>query len=116
MEHDHVEAMPSLWSSLNNKGPAGHKTNGALVILVARGRIELSTHGFSVRSAKRIHCGFSRGATLQKQRNLRILRFMKALFVELPAFNRFRPDYLDDEGLRALQNTLMEHPEAGDVI
>jgi hypothetical protein len=41
---------------------------------------------------------------------------MKALFVELPAFIRHRSDYLDDEGLRALQNALMENPEAGDVI
>ena len=41
---------------------------------------------------------------------------MKALFVELPAFSRFRGDYLDDEGLRTLQNALMENPEAGDVI
>ena len=41
---------------------------------------------------------------------------MKALFVELPAFIRHRSDYLDDEGLRAFQNALMENPEAGDVI
>ena len=41
---------------------------------------------------------------------------MKALFVELPAFSRFRGDYQDDEGFRALQNGLMENPEAGDVI
>jgi hypothetical protein len=41
---------------------------------------------------------------------------MKALFVELPAFIRFRTDYLNDEGLRALQDALMENPEAGDVI
>lgn len=41
---------------------------------------------------------------------------MKALFVELPAFSRFRGDYLDDEGFRVLQNGLMENPEAGDVI
>jgi hypothetical protein len=41
---------------------------------------------------------------------------MKALFIELPAFIRLRADYLDDEGLRALQNALMENPEAGDVI
>jgi len=41
---------------------------------------------------------------------------MKALFVELPAFSRFRTDYLTDEGFRALQNALMESPEAGDVI
>lgn len=41
---------------------------------------------------------------------------MKALFVELPAFTRHRPEYLDDEGFRALQNELMEQPEKGDVI
>lgn len=41
---------------------------------------------------------------------------MKAVFVELPAFARFRADYLDDEGLRALQTVLLENPEAGDVI
>lgn len=41
---------------------------------------------------------------------------MKALFVELPAFARFRPDYLDDEGFRALQVELMAFPEKGDVI
>ncbi len=41
---------------------------------------------------------------------------MKALFVELPAFARYRPDYLDDEGFRALQNDLMTNPEKGDVI
>lgn len=34
---------------------------------------------------------------------------MKALFVEMPAFIRHRSDYLDDEGLRALQNALMEN-------
>ena len=27
---------------------------------------------------------------------------MKAVFVELPAFERYRPDYLDDENFRAL--------------
>lgn len=41
---------------------------------------------------------------------------MKALFVELPAFSRFRGDYLDDESFRALQNPLMENPAAGDLI
>ena len=41
---------------------------------------------------------------------------MKALFVELPAFSRFRADYLSDEAFRGLQNDLMKHPEAGDVI
>jgi hypothetical protein len=41
---------------------------------------------------------------------------MKTLFVELPAFARHRADYLDDEGFRSLQNALLDHPEAGDVI
>ena len=41
---------------------------------------------------------------------------MKAVFVELPAFERHRAEYLDDNGFRALQNLLMKHPEAGDPI
>ena len=39
---------------------------------------------------------------------------MKALFVELPAFARFRNDYLDDEGFRGLQTAMILNPEAGD--
>ena len=41
---------------------------------------------------------------------------MKALFVELPAFAKYRADYLDDEGFRSLQILLLKNPEAGDVI
>jgi hypothetical protein len=41
---------------------------------------------------------------------------MKALFVELPAFQRFRPEYLTDEAYRGLQNGMLKAPEAGDVI
>ena len=41
---------------------------------------------------------------------------MKALFIELPPFQRHRVDYLDDEAFRAFQTVLMENPEAGDVI
>jgi len=41
---------------------------------------------------------------------------MKALFAELPAFARYRADYLDDTGFRARQATLMANPAAGDVI
>lgn len=41
---------------------------------------------------------------------------MKAVFVELPAFSRFRERYLDDTGFHRLQELLMENPEAGDVI
>ncbi len=41
---------------------------------------------------------------------------MKALFVELPAFERHRSEYLDDEAFSALQAALMADPEAGDVI
>lgn len=41
---------------------------------------------------------------------------MRAVFVELPPFERHRADYLDDEGFRDLQTALMNNPEAGDVI
>jgi hypothetical protein len=41
---------------------------------------------------------------------------MKAVFVELPAFSRYRADYLDDEDFRELQTAMMKNPESGDVI
>ena len=41
---------------------------------------------------------------------------MRALFIELPAFERLRNEYLDDESFRAMQNALMDDPSAGDVI
>jgi hypothetical protein len=41
---------------------------------------------------------------------------MKAVFIELPAFERNRENYLDDEGFSQLQNALMANPAAGDVI
>ena len=41
---------------------------------------------------------------------------MKAIFVELPPFERNRQDYLNDENFHAFQNILMQNPEAGDVI
>jgi hypothetical protein len=41
---------------------------------------------------------------------------MKAVFVELPPFARYRADYLDDAGFSSLQKVLMDKPEAGDVI
>lgn len=41
---------------------------------------------------------------------------MKAVFVELPAFERHRAEYLDDEGFGALQGELMRNPAAGEVI
>jgi len=41
---------------------------------------------------------------------------MRALFVELPAFARYRADYLKDEEFRNLQDLLLHDPEAGDVI
>lgn len=39
---------------------------------------------------------------------------MKAVFVELPAFERHRDRYFDDDGFNQLQDVLMAHPEAGD--
>jgi len=41
---------------------------------------------------------------------------MRAVFVELPAFARYREQYLDDSGFIALQEALLQHPHAGDVI
>ena len=41
---------------------------------------------------------------------------MKAVFVELPAFERYRSHYLDDEAFLSLQNLLMKRPDAGDPI
>lgn len=41
---------------------------------------------------------------------------MKAIFIELPAFERHRAEYLDDEAFRSLQQALMKSPDAGAVI
>jgi len=41
---------------------------------------------------------------------------VKALFVELSAFTRYRSQYLDDEGLRGLQNSILKIADAGDLI
>lgn len=41
---------------------------------------------------------------------------MKAIFVELPAFARYRSEYLSDDEFRALQVELMCTPKKGDVI
>jgi len=41
---------------------------------------------------------------------------MDALFIELPAFERHRKDYLSDELFHGFQQELMKNPEAGDVI
>ncbi|MBI2994822.1 MAG: toxin [Gammaproteobacteria bacterium] len=41
---------------------------------------------------------------------------MKAVFVELPAFERYRAKYMEDAAFRELQRALMEDPEAGEVI
>lgn len=41
---------------------------------------------------------------------------MKLVFVELPAFDRVRADYLDDDGFAALQSVLLAKPDAGAVI
>ncbi|MDR3298695.1 MAG: type II toxin-antitoxin system RelE/ParE family toxin [Candidatus Accumulibacter sp.] len=41
---------------------------------------------------------------------------MNALFVELPAFARYRADYFNDDGFLSLQQTMLLNPEAGNVI
>ena len=41
---------------------------------------------------------------------------MQAIYIALPAFERHRGDYLDDESFRRLQGALMADPEAGDLM
>jgi hypothetical protein len=41
---------------------------------------------------------------------------VKAVFVELPPFERHRAEYFDDDAFRRLQSLLMLNPEAGDSI
>jgi hypothetical protein len=41
---------------------------------------------------------------------------MNALLIELPAFERFRPTYLDDEAFLNLQKSLLKNPEVGAAI
>jgi hypothetical protein len=41
---------------------------------------------------------------------------VKAVFVELPPFERHREEHIGDEGFRRLQAVLMANPEAGEVI
>ena len=37
-------------------------------------------------------------------------------FIELPVFARYAADCLDDADLAALQRTLADNPEAGDLV
>ena len=41
---------------------------------------------------------------------------MKAVFIELPAFQRQRDEFLDDDRLGRLQHALLANPVAGEVI
>lgn len=41
---------------------------------------------------------------------------MKAVFVELPPFERYRANYLDDDAFVRLQELLMLNPEAGALM
>lgn len=41
---------------------------------------------------------------------------MEAIFIELPAFERYRAEYLTDDAYREFQNLLLANPTAGDVI
>lgn len=41
---------------------------------------------------------------------------VKAVFVELPPFEHYRADYLDDDAFRRLQQLLMLNPEAGALV
>jgi hypothetical protein len=41
---------------------------------------------------------------------------MEAVFIELPAFERHREEYLSDDDFKNLQKALLTRPKAGDVI
>jgi hypothetical protein len=41
---------------------------------------------------------------------------VKAVFIELPPFDRYRAEYLEDDALLRLQQLLMLNPEAGALI
>ena len=41
---------------------------------------------------------------------------MRGIFVELPAFERYREFYLTDDDFRRLQSVLLENPMAGRVM
>lgn len=41
---------------------------------------------------------------------------VKAVFIELPPFEHFRADYLDDDAFVRLQRLLMLNPDAGALI
>ncbi|MCT2385697.1 type II toxin-antitoxin system RelE/ParE family toxin [Erwinia pyrifoliae] len=41
---------------------------------------------------------------------------MEALFVELPPFERYRAEYLNDDEFREFQQQLLKNPLCGDVI
>ena len=41
---------------------------------------------------------------------------MKAVFVELPAFERHRAEYLDDPAFAELQRVLLKDPGIGEVV
>jgi hypothetical protein len=61
--------------------------------------------------------GLHYATQLATVRNLRIIRIvMRAVFMELPGFERSRESHLDDAGFRRLQEGLMANPEAGEVI
>lgn len=53
---------------------------------------------------------------LENIRNLRTIIQMKAVFVELPAFERNRATYLNDDEFKEFQERLLKNPEAGDMI
>lgn len=70
----------------------------------------------STKQKKHLRVLFLFGVQTTFIRNLRIIKQMKAVFVELPPFNRVRAEYLDEEAFLSLQLALLSQPDAGDLI
>jgi hypothetical protein len=60
--------------------------------------------------------GILERTTIANYPQLAYSQHMNALFVELPAFARYRADYFSDDGFLSLQQAMLLNPEAGNVI
>jgi hypothetical protein len=98
---------------LPKKGPVGE----FVIVRLVTDKPTGGFHGERDKSReKEIDCG-----VCVRMRRLRIYAIyvqfaMKAMFIELPAFERYRSRYLDDDEFGSLQQFLLQSPEAGSVL